>query len=61
MIFGRTAGAIKEINSMEEKMPYEKVDAEEIIRKLKRILEILKAKYGDPENDEKKLKNPCLD
>jgi len=54
-------GAIKQINSMESKMPYEKVDADEIIRKLKRILEILKAKYGDPENDEKKFKNSCLD
>lgn len=44
---------------MESKMPYEKVDAEEIIRKLKRILEILKVKYG-VEDDEKKLENSCL-
>ena len=53
-------GVIKQINSMESKMPYEKVDAEEIIRKLKRILEILKIKYG-VEDDEEKLENSCLD
>ena len=44
---------------MESKMPYEKVDAEEIIKKLKWILEILKIKYGV--EDETKLKNSCLD
>jgi hypothetical protein len=42
-------------------MPYEKVDAEEIIRKLKRILEILKIKYETPPYDEKKFENSCLD
>jgi hypothetical protein len=42
-------------------MPYEKVDAEEIIRKLKRILEILKIKYNVPPCDEKKFENSCLD
>ena len=40
-------------------MPYEKVDAEEIIRRLKRILEILKIKYRI--EDETKLENSCLD
>ena len=45
---------------MEKKMPYEKVDADEIIRKLKRILEILKIKYGVVLNEEK-CKNSCLD
>ena len=45
---------------MESKMPYEKVDADEIIRKLKRILEILKIKYGVVFEDEK-LENSCLD
>lgn len=52
-------GGIRQINSMENKMPYEKVDAEEIIRKLKRILEILKIKYGI--EDETELENSCLD
>ena len=41
-------------------MPYEKVDADEIIRKLKRILEILKIKYRVV-FDEEKLENSCLD
>jgi len=41
-------------------MPYEKVDADEVIRKLKRILEILKIKYGVV-LDEEKCENSCLD
>lgn len=53
-------GAIKQINSMGSKMPYEKVDAEEIIQKLKRILEILKVKYG-VKDDKTEFENSCLD
>jgi len=54
-----TLGAIKQVNLMEKKMLYEKVDADEIIRKLKRILEILKIKYGV--EDETKLEDSRLD
>jgi len=41
-------------------MPYEKVDADAIIKKLERILEILRIKYGVV-LDEKKCENSCLD
>ena len=41
-------------------MPYEKVDADVIIKKLERILEILKIKYGVT-LDEEKCENSCLD
>ena len=53
-------GVIKQINSMEGKMAYEKVDADAIIKKLERILEILKIKYGIV-SDEEKCENSCLD
>jgi len=52
---------MKEKDPKEIKRPYEKVDVDEIIRKLKRILEILKIKYEIPPYDEKKFENSCLD
>lgn len=41
-------------------MLYEKIDADAIIKKLERILEILRIKY-EVVSDEKKLENSCLD